>query len=193
MEDLIRSFEEYPGVGPRTAERMAVYTLERIGKDKTKLFINNLEKIFNCVRKCEKCGFYTENDLCDICKTKRKNELLIVENSKQIIQIESLKIYDGYYFILDKFLSPIDGINPENIGSDKLFRMINDNKIEKITFAISSTINKELTVEFLKEEFKNQGLNIEVYRIGYGIPFGSDIEYVDNLTLKKALERKSKI
>lgn len=193
MEDLIRSFEEYPGVGPRTAERMAVYTLERIGKDKTKLFINNLEKIFNCVRKCEECGFYTENDLCDICKTKRKNELLIVENSKQIIQIESLKIYDGYYFIIDKFLSPIDGINPENIGSDKLFRMINDNKIEKITFAISSTINKELTVEFLKEEFKNQGLNIEVYRIGYGIPFGSDIEYVDNLTLKKALERKSKI
>ena len=168
MEDLIRSFEEYPGVGPRTAERMAVYTLEKIGKDKAKLFINNLEKIFNCVRKCEKCGFYTENDLCDICKTKRKNELLIVENGKQIIQIESLKIYDGYYFILDKFLSPIDGINPENIGSDKLFRMINDNKIEKITFAISSTINKELTVEFLKEEFKNQGLNIEVYRIGYG-------------------------
>lgn len=190
--DLIKAFEQFPGIGPRSAERLAFFVMEKQSKENREKFIFSLKEV-DLIKRCPDCNFFLEDDKCTLCMQNRENKLLILESPKQILTFESLKVYNGYYFVLNHLLSPVDGINPENLNFENLLRMIEKKNVKEIIFALSVNIYGELTVEFLKEELKRYYTDLTFYRLGCGLPFGSDIEYADNLTLKKALERSNKI
>lgn len=192
LQDLIDSFAEYPGIGPKTAERLAFFTIQKMKKDHVDLFSKNLVKAVESIKKCSICGNFTEDDICDICKDEnRNNTLIIVESSKDVVVFERINQYNGKYHILNGLISPLNGVGPDEIGIHKLFERITRENIKEVIIATSSTIDGEMTAMYITNCLKNT--DVEVYRIGYGLPAGADIEYADDITLIKALEGKRKI
>ena len=192
LQNLIDSFAMYPGIGPKTAERLAFFTIQKMKKESVELFSKNLVDAVNTIKKCSVCGNFTDSDICDICKDdSRNNTLIVVESSKDIIVFERINQYNGKYHVLNGLISPLNGVGPEDIGLAKLIDRIKKGNINEVIVATSSTIDGEMTAMYITNFLK--GLGTEVYRIGYGLPAGADIEYADDITLIKALEGKRKI
>ena len=192
LQDLIDSFSMYPGIGPKTAERLAFFTIQKMKKEHVELFSKNLINAVETIKKCSICGNFTDNDVCDICKdNSRNNTLIIVESSKDVIVFERINQYNGKYHVLNGLISPLNGIGPEEIGVNSLFDRIKNEDIREVIIATSSTIDGEMTAMYITNCLKNS--NVDVYRIGYGLPAGADIEYADDITLIRALEGKRKI
>lgn len=192
LQDLIDSFAMYPGIGPKTAERLAFFTLQKMSKEHVEKFSNNLVNAIENVRKCSVCGNLTDDEICDICKdTTRKNTLIVVESSKDVIVFERINQYSGKYHVLNGLISPHNGVGPDDIGINKLFDRINKENISELIIATSSTIDGEMTAMYITNCLREA--KVDVYRIGYGLPAGADIEYADDITLTRALEGKRKI
>lgn len=192
LQDLIDSFMLLPGVGPKSAERMAYYVLLNLNKDQVTKFSENIIKAYSTVKKCPICGNLTDKDICDICADEtRVPTIMVVESSKDINAFEKTKQYNGKYHVLNGLISPMNGINPNDINLNSLFDRIENEKIEKIIIATSATISGEMTAMYIKNVLVEK--KVEVYRIGYGLPAGGDIEYADDVTLLKSLEGIKKI
>ena len=192
LQDLIDSFAMYPGIGPKTAERLAFFTIQKMKKEHVDLFSKNLINAVETIKKCSICGNFTDNDICDICKdNSRNNTLIIVESSKDVIVFERINQYNGKYHVLNGLISPLNGIGPDEIGINSLFNRIKNEDIREVIVATSSTIDGEMTAMYITNCLKDS--NVDVYRIGYGLPAGADIEYADDITLIRALEGKRKI
>lgn len=192
LQDLIESFMLYPGIGPKTAERLAFHTLLKLDKDQVKKFSECLIKAHQVIKKCEICGNLTEDSICDICKdTDREKQLMIVETSKEVISFEKTNQFRGKYHVLNGLISPLNGVGPENLNLKGLIDRVEKEQIQKVIVATSATIAGEMTAMYIKNVLN--GKEVEVYRIGYGLPAGGDIEYADEITLLKALEGMKKI
>lgn len=192
LEKLIECFSLYPGIGQKTAERLAFYTLTKMSKEDAVKFSEAINDVLRNVHKCNKCGFITDKDKCDICLDDlRDNEIMVVESSKDVISIENTRQFHGKYHVLDGLISPMKGIGPDNINIDKLVKRVKDDKIEKITLALPATIEGETTALYIKKLLEETGC--QVYKIGYGIPVGASLEYIDEITLLKALEGKKEL
>lgn len=192
LNDLIESFKNLPGVGPKTAERFAFHTILKMSDEDVKLFSNNLLAAHNNIKKCTKCGTLTDKEICDICADDtRENTILIVENSKVVNIFEKANEYKGKYHVLNGLISPLNGVGPNDINLDSLFKRIEKEEINKIIIATSANLPGEMTAMFIKNHLSESC--VEVYRIGYGIPAGGDIEYADEVTLTRALEGIKKI
>lgn len=187
LQDLIDSFMLLPGIGPKTAERLAYFVILNFNEEQVTKFSENLLKAHSLIKKCPNCGNLTENDLCDICTDEsRESTIMIVESSKEINAFEKTKQYTGKYHVLNGLISPIRGIGPDDINLNSLFERIEKEKINKVIIATSATIAGEMTAMYIKNILTDK--NVEVYRIGYGLPAGGDIEYADEVTLLKSLE-----
>ena len=192
LQSLIDSFAMYPGIGPKTAERLAFHTILKMKKEHVDLFSDNLKEAFASIKKCSICGNLTDDDVCDVCKDDTRNKsLIIVESSKDVIVFERTNQYNGKYHVLNGLISPLHGVGPEDINIEKLFERIKNEGINEIIIATSSTIDGEMTAMYITNCLKNT--DVEVYRIGYGLPAGADIEYADDITLVRALEGKRKL
>lgn len=192
LENLIKCFESYPGIGPKTAERLAFHTISKMAKDKVGLFSDALKQAVEKVKDCDICGFITDEDICDVCQDDDRNKtLMIVENSKDVISFEKTGVYHGYYHVLNGLISPLNGIGPDDINLKSLLNRVKNEAINEVILALSSTISGEMTSLYIKKILENN--NLIVYKIGYGLPAGADIEYADEITLTKALEGKTKI
>lgn len=192
LEKLIDNFKKYPGIGPKSAERLAFYTILNLGKDDVKQFSKDLLDAVENIKMCEKCGMITDSDTCFICNDiERSNKMLIVENSKDVMAFEKTNCYDGKYYVLNGVISPLNGVDAEALNLDKMLCRIHDEKVEEVIIATSSTIDGEMTAMYIKKLLENE--NVKVYRIGYGLPVGADIEYADDITLMRALESKKQI
>ena len=192
LQDLIDSFMLLPGIGPKTAERLAYYVLLKLNDDQVKKFSESIVKAYSTVKKCPICGNLTDKNVCDICTDEsRESTLMIVESSKDINAFEKTKQYTGKYHVLNGLISPINGTGPDDINLNSLFDRINNEKINKVIIATSATIAGEMTAMYIKNTLTESG--VEVYRIGYGLPAGGDIEYADDVTLLKSLEGIKKI
>jgi recombination protein RecR len=192
LETLIKCFEMYPGIGPKTAERLAFYTITKIDKTKAFLFSDALKEATELVKNCDICGFITDTDICDICQDEDRNHtLMIVENSKDVISFEKTNVYKGKYHVLNGLISPLNGVGPDDINIQTLINRIDNEKIKEVIISLSSTISGEMTAMYIKRILENK--DVMVYRIGYGLPAGADIEYADEITLTKALEGKQKL
>ena len=192
IQNLIECFKKLPSIGEKTAERLALSTLD-MDEEVTNLFAKSLKDIKTKIKRCEKCNNLSEDSLCEICKNKNRNNKIIcvVEEPKNVILFEKLNIYDGYYHVLDGLISPIDGINPEDINIDTLIKRVKEEKIEELILALKPTIEGETTSLYISKLLEKE--NVKITKIAHGIPLGADIDYVDSLTLEMALENRSNI
>ena len=191
IKNLIKSFTKLPGVGNKTAQRFAYHLLER-NREAGMELAKSLELAMTHVKNCKDCQTLTENDICFICADPdRDNSILcIVETPNDLNLIEESGIFKGKYFVLGGYLSPIDGITPEDLGLDILESKIKESQIIEIILATNATIEGEVAAHFIKNMTK--GLNLNVTRIAHGIPMGGELEYADSNTIAHALsDRKN--
>lgn len=188
---LVDSFRKLPGVGTRSAERMASSVLEMREEDAFE-FASAIENAAKTVHKCPNCGLYTEDDLCEICKDagRDKSLCLVVATAKEAVAFEGVSDYRGTYHVLGGLIAPAKGIGPESLRIDELKSRIKNEGIKEIVVATSPTLEGETTALFLAKIL--EPYEVKVSRLGYGLPVGSSLEFADSLTLSRALEgRKS--
>lgn len=185
FENLAKSFEILPGVGEKTAERY-VYAIEKEEEENIIKLINAIDNFKKNIKKCSVCNVLSDEEICPICSDKTRNNktICIVENSKTAFSIDKTNKYKGHYFVLNGLISPIDGVNPEHLYLDKLLNRLND--IEEIIIALNPSIEGEITSLYIQKKLENK--KIKVSRLSYGIPAGSEIEYLDPVMISKALE-----
>lgn len=192
LRDLIESFKLLPGIGEKSAERLAFFMLD-LDEEKAEFFTNSIKDAKSKIKKCPICSNITEDDICSICADPNRNKdlLCVLEDKKNIFLFEKLGSYNGYYHIIDNLISPLDGINPEDIGLEKLLKRIKENNFKEVIIAVKPSIEGETTSLYIKKIL--EGLNIKVTRIASGIPIGADIEYIDSITLERALMDRKEI
>lgn len=189
LEDLIDSFQMLPGVGPKTAERLAFYIITKASKEKVENFSKNLKKSILELKECEKCGMITDKKVCDLClDDSREKVLVVVETTKDAITLEKTCKLNYKYHVIKGVISPLNGVTPEDLNIDNLVKRVSEEQIEEVILATSATIEGEVTAMYLSNLLSGKG--IKVSRIGYGLPAGADIEYADEITLIKALESR---
>ena len=192
LAQLIQSFKILPGIGEKSAQRMAFYLLEKNregGNNLAKLIAASMEQI----RNCSICRNLTEEVVCEICSNEKrdKNLLCVVENPTDVIAIESSGSFKGKYFVLMGRLSPIDGVTPENLGIPMLIERINNSDIKELIIATSPTVEGDATSFYINDQIKDE--TVLVSRIAYGVPMGGELEYVDNTTLSRAIQGRRKL
>lgn len=192
IENLIDCFSKLPGVGNKSAERLALSTLN-LDQEVVKLFAASLLDTKTKIKRCKKCNNLTDKDECLICKDKNRNKdlLCVVEDAKNIILFEKNGLFNGYYHVINGLISPLDGINPEDINIDELIKRIEKDKVKEVIIAVKPSIEGETTALYISKLLKNK--NVKVSKIAYGVPIGADIDYVDSLTLEMALENRQQI
>lgn len=192
IDELIKSLRVLPGVGQKTAQRMAMHLLQRNragGQQLAHVLLEALEKVGNC----ERCRTLSETPVCGICNNpKRNHELLcIIETPADMLAIEQAGSYNGVYYILMGHLSPIDGINPEDLGIDKLLDRLRQENIRELILATNTTVEGEATAFYIIEKAK--AMNVNVSRIAHGVPLGGELEYVDGGTISQAFNGRLKL
>ena len=192
LQKLIDSFKKYPGIGPKNAERLAFYTIMNLKKEDALVFSENIVSSVNSIKKCSVCGMITENDVCDICvDNEREKKLMIVESVRDVMAFEKTNFYKGKYHVLHGVISPLNGVSAEELNLDLIKTRIKDENIEEVILSTSSSLDGEMTAMYIKKMLEKE--NVNVYRIGYGLPVGADIEYADDITLMRALEGKKQM
>lgn len=190
--NLIQSFKKLPGVGEKTAVRLALATMD-LDDETIDLFSTSLKNVKTKVIRCKRCNNLSEEEMCKLCKdnTRDHQTVCVVEEPKNIIAFETVGTYHGDYHVLDGLISPLDGINPEDINIDSLIKRIENDGIKEVIIAVKPSIEGETTALYIKK--KLEGLPVVVSKIAHGIPVGVDMDYIDSLTLETALEDRKKI
>jgi len=191
VNKLITALRCLPGVGPRSAQRMAFYLLEN-GKEHGLTLATTLNQALNNIDHCQRCRNFSENEFCNLCVNPKRDAhlLCIVETPADVIAIEQTQSYNGLYFVLMGHLSPIDGIGPDEIGITQLLTILNQ-EITEVILATNPTVEGEATAHYLAEIIKNR--RIKCSRIAHGIPIGGELEYMDTMTLAQALRGRLEI
>ncbi len=181
-----------PGVGPKSAQRMAFHILERERSSGLNL-AKILETAIMQVKHCQRCRTLSETTLCNLCANLNRDQslLCIVETPADVIAIEQTGSYRGYYFVLLGRLSPLDGIGPEELGLDQLLKNLTEHPPQEVILATNPTVEGEATAHYLAEIIKQR--NINTSRIAHGVPLGGELEFVDGNTLARALTERSEV
>lgn len=189
IDELMASLRCLPGVGPKSAQRMALHLLERDRAGAERLS-QSLHKAVEGVGRCQRCRTLTEQALCGICVNNRRDNtmLCVVETPGDVLAIEQAGTYQGKYFVLLGHLSPIDGIGPEDIGVDQLITLLQQEPITEVILATNPTVEGEATAYYISERAKN--LNVTVSRIAHGVPLGGELEFIDGGTLAHAFSSR---
>ena len=186
LEQLIDSLRCLPGVGPKSALRMAYYLLQRDRKGAAKLG-NSLENALQVLGHCTLCNNFSESPTCPLCTSEKReiSQLCVVEMPTDLMMMEQTQSYNGMYFVLMGRLSPLDGVGPKEINLDKLIKRAQDGVTQEVILATNYTVEGEATAHYISELLKTRGLAVS--RIARGLPMGGEIEYVDSGTLSMAL------
>ena len=190
IEKLIESFKMLPGVGNKSAERYALFMLEK-SDEEIESFANALISAKQNVKPCKICGNYTENDICDICNdnSRDKETICVVQSAKDVIAMEKTKEYHGMYHVLNGLISSVKGIMPQDLNLDTLYNRLDN--VKEVIIATSPTLEGETTAMYLANVLKNK--NLKVTRIAHGLQMGSHVDYVDELSLIKAMENRKEL
>jgi recombination protein RecR len=192
IDQLIDALRILPGVGVKSAQRMALQLLEK-DRDAARKLASAIDEAATKVGRCEQCRTLTEHDICDICSNPNRSDsqLCVVESPADLYAIEQAGGYRGKYFVLLGHLSPIDGVGPEQLGIDKLIERLQSNQVKELILATNLTVQGEATAHFIADKAK--ALGVKVSRIAYGVPMGGELEYVDGGTLNMALQSRKTI
>lgn len=185
--NLIECYKKLPGIGEKTAERLALATMD-LDDEVIAMFSNSLLDIKKKIKRCNICNNLTEEDTCLICNDKTRNHevICVVEEPKNIITFEKTGAFNGVYHVLDGLISPLDGINPDDLNIDTLIKRIEKENIKEVILALKSSIEGETTSLYISKKLENKGVIIT--KIAHGIPLGADMDYIDSLTISMALE-----
>ena len=189
LNDLIESFKKLPGIGEKTAERLS-FSLLSFADEDIALFSDSISNLKKIIKPCKNCGMLTDSDTCFVCRdvTRDKEELIVVEDSKDAFLFEKLGNFKGYYHVLGGFISPSDGILPDDINLKSLVKRVDENGVKEIILAIKSSIEADTTSLYIKKML--EGKNVKITKIASGIPIGAEMDYVDALTLEQALKNR---
>jgi recombination protein RecR len=190
LNDLINALTILPGVGKKSAQRMALYLLDK-NKDGAGILAKTMPEAVEEISRCERCRMLTSNDLCKICADTSRDEdsICVVESPSDVLAIESTGGFRGKYFVLLGRLSPIEGVSPEDLGINDFLNLIAKEETKEVILATSSTVEGDATAMFIKDHINN----IKVSRISYGIPIGGELEYVDGNTIARAIQGRTEI
>lgn len=190
LEELMDALRCLPGVGPKTAQRMAYHLLER-ERDSARLLAETLKLSLEKIGRCNRCRTLTEHETCHICTNRSRDlsQLCIVESPSDVLAIEQSTGFRGYYFVLLGRLSPLDGIGPEALGMDKLAARLDEGEITEIILATNPTVEGEVTAHYISEMAHKR--QIKTSRIAQGVPVGGELEYTDSHTLSHAFETRT--
>lgn len=186
LERLVEALRVLPGVGPRSAQRMAYYLLQR-DRSGAEQLAHALSEALARVRHCALCNNYTEDEVCALCRSPRRDrtQLCVVETPADLAMVEQTSAYAGMYFVLMGRLSPLDGVGPRDIGLEKLLARATEGDVAEVVLATNFTNEGEATAHYVAELLRNR--NVRVSRIARGVPLGGELEYVDAGTLSQAL------
>ncbi|NNU85452.1 recombination protein RecR [Geobacillus sp. BMUD] len=192
LSKLIDSFMKLPGIGPKTAARLAFHVLA-MKEDTVLAFAKALVDVKRHIHYCTICGHITDTDPCYICKDERRDRttICVVQDPKDVIAMERMKEYNGLYHVLHGAISPMEGIGPEDIKIAELLTRLQDETIQEVILATDPNIEGEATAMYISRLLKPTG--IKVTRIAHGLPVGGDLEYADEVTLSKALEGRREL
>ena len=187
IRNLIECFKKLPGIGEKTAERLALSILD-MDEEIVELYASSLKNVKKKIMRCKECNGLSEEDLCQICKNDSRNKdvICVVEEVKDIVSIEKTGTYTGVYHVLDGLISPLDGINPEDININNLIKRVKENDVKEIILAITPSIEGETTSLYISKKLLDT--DVIVSKIAHGVPMGADMEYIDSLTLGQALK-----
>lgn len=192
IEKLISSLKCLPGVGPKSAQRMALHILERDQQNGLAL-ADALQNAIANVSHCSRCRLLCETELCQICSAANRDttKLCVVETPSDVFALEQTANYRGYYFVLMGHLSPIDGIGPQDIGIPQLTQLVEQQSIEELILATNPTVEGEATAHYIANLMKEK--NTSCSRIAHGVPSGSELEYLDGITIARAFSSRTAI
>lgn len=191
LENLIESFKYLPGIGEKTAERLA-FSMMDMSTERIDMFIESIKSVKESIHLCPVCNSLTDSEICSICSNKSRDEelLCVVEDPKSVFLFEKLGMFNGKYHVLKGLISPKDGINPDDIELEKLIDRVKNEKFREIILAFRPCLEGETTSLYIKRILGD--LDITISKIASGVPMGADMEYIDAITLERALvERKN--
>ena len=191
VRNLIDSLKDLPGIGEKSAERLA-FSILNFDSDKIDKFANSLNDIKE-IKRCSICNNITDMDKCYICNDPSRDNktIFVVEKPKDIVLFEKMGNYTGMYHVLDGLISPLEGINPEDINLENLINRVKDNDVKEVIVVLKPSIEGETTMQYIKKVLSKY--DVRVSKIPIGIPMGTDIEYIDSMTLEMAFEDRKDI
>lgn len=194
VNDLIEVLSEIPGIGPKTAERMAFYITISKNSIIDKL-LYSLSKVKEEVKICSECGMVSDTDPCRICSSPSRDSSIVcvVEKPNDVITIEKTGEFNGVYHVLGGVISPVEGVGPSDLSIDKLLSRIVKNKVKEVFLALDPDTEGETTSSYIISLVKQKGIDVVFTSIAKGIPMGGNIEYSDLLTLSKAIKNRNRI
>ncbi len=189
---LVSELQKLPSIGPKTAQRIAMHIL-RMTSDEAKRLGQTISEAKDLIINCSICGSITDKDPCNICADPKRNHkvICVVEETEDVIALERTGVFRGVYHVLMGALSPLEGINPENLKIKELFNRISSQDVEEVLIATNPNTQGQATALYISGKLKPLG--IKVTQLAYGLPMGGDIEYADEVTLGKALEGRREI
>lgn len=190
LNRLIAALRYLPGVGPKSAQRMAFHLLQH-QRERGLTLAACLEQAMNTIGHCQHCNNFTEALLCDLCQNTHRDPALlcVVESPADIAAIEQSHVYNGRYFVLMGKISPLDGLGPEDIHLPKLAELIHSKPIQELILALSPTVEGQTTVHFIQELFRDKPIRIS--QLAHGIPSGGELEFLDSHTISSALKNRA--
>ena len=192
LQDLIDEFGQLPGIGPKSAQRMAIHVLEADEDDVARL-VDAINAVRTRVRHCEICGNVTEEPTCSICRDARRDptKVCVVQEPKDIQAVEAARVFRGRYHVLGGVIDPIHGIGPEQLSIAALTKRLGEGEITEVILATNPNVEGEATAAYLARMLSTMG--IETSRLAMGLPMGADLEYADAVTLGRALEGRLRV
>ena len=192
LEKLINYFQKLPGIGEKSAERLAIATLD-FSEEEIEEFSDAIKLAKKNLTRCSICGHLTDQEICNICsdENRNKNIICVIEDYKSIFSFEKSGTFNGTYHVLNGLISPMDDIGPEDINLSSLVSRVEALDHPELILALKPTVEGEATTLYIKKILENK--NVTISRLSYGIPIGAEIDYLDNVTLEKALEDRKKI
>ncbi len=190
LNELINALTILPGVGKKSAQRMALYLLDK-NKDGAGILAKTMQEALEHIRRCSRCRMLTSTELCKTCTdtSRDSSSVCVVESPSDVLAIESTGGFRGKYFVLLGRLSPIEGVGPEDLGIDNFLSLISSENVQEVILATSSTVEGDATAMFISDHVKD----IKVSRISYGIPIGGELEYVDGNTIARAIQGRTEV
>lgn len=192
LEDIIEYYKSLPGIGEKNAIRLAFATID-FSDEKLDKFITSLNEVMSKLKRCKICGNICDDELCNICKDESRNHNLIcvLEDFKSVYYMEKNHLFNGVYHVLNGLISPMDNINPEDVNINSLISRIDNLDKPEVILALSSTLEGNMTMLYIKELLAKK--NVRITRLSYGLSIGSNLDYIDADTFSKALDDRKDI
>ena len=192
LQRLVEQFERLPGIGSKTAQRLAYFVLN-LSDERAKEFSDAIMDAHQKIRRCEICCNFSDQERCPICRNdaRDKSVICVVETPRDAIAIEGTGEYKGVYHVLHGVISPLNGVGPDQLCIKELLSRLNNGEVTEVIMATNPTVEGEATAMYLSRLLKPLG--IKITRLAYGIPVGGDLEYADDVTLARALEGRSEL